>query len=91
MFNASELGHELEALKADVSQLLGTARDGLADTSKTAADALADQIKATLDELSETLRRRPHSPTYLGSPDSNTCLGFCTRGCGRLRHEEKLR
>ncbi|HLZ01173.1 MAG TPA: hypothetical protein VKR55_03370 [Bradyrhizobium sp.] len=55
MFNSSELGNELQALKVDVSQLLNTAREGFIDTSKAAADALADQITTALNELNETL------------------------------------
>jgi hypothetical protein len=55
MFNLSELSDELHALKADVSQILDTTREGILDTSKAGADALADQIKAALNELNETL------------------------------------
>ena len=55
MFGSSELNDELHALRADVSRLLNTTREGIFDTSKAGADALADQIKAALNELSETL------------------------------------
>ena len=55
MFNSSELGDELQALKSEVSRLLNTAGDGMFDAAKNRADALADQIKAALNELGETL------------------------------------
>ncbi len=55
MFNSSELGDELQALKSEVSRLLDTSSDGLFDAAKGRADALADQIKAALGELGETL------------------------------------
>ena len=57
MFNSSELSGELQALKADVSQLLNATHEGLVDASKVAADALADDIIAGLNELRETLGR----------------------------------
>jgi ElaB/YqjD/DUF883 family membrane-anchored ribosome-binding protein len=55
MFQPSELGDELEALKRDVSRLLNTTSDGIFDASKSRAEALADQIKATLNDLGEIL------------------------------------
>ena len=55
MFNSSELGDELQALKSEVSRLLNNPGDGMFDTAKSRADALADQIKAALNELGETL------------------------------------
>src|SRR5260370_41691166 len=55
MFDSSELRDELQALKGDVSRLLGSAGDGIFDASKQRADALADQIKAALNDLGETL------------------------------------
>jgi len=55
MFNSSELGDELQALKSEMSRLLDTGTDGLFDAAKNRADALADQIKAALNELGETL------------------------------------
>ena len=55
MFNSSELGDELQALKSEVSRLLNTTGDGLFDAAKNRADALADQVKAALNELGETL------------------------------------
>lgn len=55
MFNTSELGDELQALKSEVSRLLNTADSGIFDAAKNRADALADQIKAALNELGETL------------------------------------
>lgn len=55
MFNSSELGDELQALKSEVSHRLNTGGDGMFDAAKNRADALADQIKAALNELGETL------------------------------------
>jgi ElaB/YqjD/DUF883 family membrane-anchored ribosome-binding protein len=55
MFNSSELGDELQALKSEVSRLLDTTSDGLFDAAKSRADALGDQIKSALSELGETL------------------------------------
>ena len=55
MFNSSELGDELQALKSEVSRLLNTPGDGIFDAAKNRAEALADQIKAALNELGETL------------------------------------
>jgi ElaB/YqjD/DUF883 family membrane-anchored ribosome-binding protein len=55
MFQSSELGDELEALKRDVSRLLNTTSDGIFDASKSRAEALADQIKASLNDLGEIL------------------------------------
>jgi ElaB/YqjD/DUF883 family membrane-anchored ribosome-binding protein len=55
MFNSSELGDELQALKSEVSRLLDTTGDGLFDAAKNRADALADQIKSALNDLGEIL------------------------------------
>jgi ElaB/YqjD/DUF883 family membrane-anchored ribosome-binding protein len=55
MFNSSELGDELQALKNEVSRLLNSHGDGMFDAAKNRADVLADQIKAALGELGETL------------------------------------
>ena len=55
MFNSSELGDELQALKSEVSRLLNPRWRRMFDAAKTRADALADQIKAALNELGETL------------------------------------
>jgi ElaB/YqjD/DUF883 family membrane-anchored ribosome-binding protein len=55
MFNSSELGDELQALKSEVSRLLNSSGDGMFDAARTGADALADQIKTALNELGETL------------------------------------
>jgi ElaB/YqjD/DUF883 family membrane-anchored ribosome-binding protein len=55
MFNASDLGDELLALKDEVSRLLNTTGEELFDTSKDRAEALAGQIKAALSDLSRTL------------------------------------
>ncbi len=55
MFNSSELGDELQALKSEVSRLLNTSDDGMLDSAKNRAEALADQIKTALNELGETL------------------------------------
>jgi ElaB/YqjD/DUF883 family membrane-anchored ribosome-binding protein len=55
MFNSSELGDELQALKSEMSRLLDTTGEGLFDSAKSRADALADQIKAALNELGEIL------------------------------------
>jgi ElaB/YqjD/DUF883 family membrane-anchored ribosome-binding protein len=55
MFNSSELGDELQALKSEVSRLFENDGDGMFDAAKNRADVLADQIKAALSELGETL------------------------------------
>ena len=55
MFNSTELGDELQALKSEVSRLLNTTDNGIFDAARNRADALADQIKAALNELGETL------------------------------------
>jgi ElaB/YqjD/DUF883 family membrane-anchored ribosome-binding protein len=55
MFNSSELGDELQALKSEVLRLLNSDGDGVFDATKNRADALADQIKNALNELGETL------------------------------------
>jgi ElaB/YqjD/DUF883 family membrane-anchored ribosome-binding protein len=55
MFNSSELGDELQALKSEMSRLLDTTGDGLFDAAKNRADAVADQIKAALNDLGEIL------------------------------------
>jgi len=43
MFDSSELGDELQALKDDVAALLNTGREGIFAASNTGAAALADQ------------------------------------------------
>jgi ElaB/YqjD/DUF883 family membrane-anchored ribosome-binding protein len=55
MFDASDLGDELLALKGEVSRLLNTTGKGLFDASKDRAEVLADQIKAALNDLTKTL------------------------------------
>jgi ElaB/YqjD/DUF883 family membrane-anchored ribosome-binding protein len=55
MFNSSELGDELQALKSEMSRLLNNHDDGMLHAAKSRTDALADQIKAALTELGETL------------------------------------
>jgi hypothetical protein len=55
MFNSSELGDELQALKSEMSRLLNATGDGLFDAAKSRADALADQIKIALNEFGEAL------------------------------------
>jgi hypothetical protein len=55
MFDSSDLGDELLALKGEVSRLLNTAGEGLFDASKDRAEALAGQIKAALNDLTKTL------------------------------------
>ena len=55
MLQSSHLGDELQALKSDLSRLLGTASDEILDASRAHADALAEQIKAALNDLGETL------------------------------------
>ena len=55
MFNSSELGDELQALKSEVSRLLNNRGDETLDATKSRADALADQITSALNELGETL------------------------------------
>jgi ElaB/YqjD/DUF883 family membrane-anchored ribosome-binding protein len=55
MFDSSELRHELQALKGDVSRLLNTTSEGIFNASNKHTEVLADQIKAALNELGETL------------------------------------
>jgi ElaB/YqjD/DUF883 family membrane-anchored ribosome-binding protein len=55
MFDTSDLGDELLALKGEVSRLLNTTGEGLFDASKDRAEVLADQIKAALNDLTKTL------------------------------------
>jgi ElaB/YqjD/DUF883 family membrane-anchored ribosome-binding protein len=55
MFDSGELRDELQALKGELSRLLGEKGDGILDGSRTRAEALADQIKAALNDLGETL------------------------------------
>jgi ElaB/YqjD/DUF883 family membrane-anchored ribosome-binding protein len=55
MFDASDLGDELLALKGEVSRLLNMTGEGLFDASKDRAEVLADQIKAALNDLTKTL------------------------------------
>jgi ElaB/YqjD/DUF883 family membrane-anchored ribosome-binding protein len=55
MFDSSEFGDELQALKGDLSRLLNTTAEGIFDSSSNRAEALADQIKAALNDLGETL------------------------------------
>jgi ElaB/YqjD/DUF883 family membrane-anchored ribosome-binding protein len=55
MFDSSEFGDELQALKGDLSRLLDTTAEGIFDSSRNHAEALADQIKAALNDLGETL------------------------------------
>jgi ElaB/YqjD/DUF883 family membrane-anchored ribosome-binding protein len=78
MFNSSELGNELQALKIEVSRLLNTRNDGIFDAAKSRADALADQIKAALNELGETLsEREEHVETLIAQrPIATTASAF---------------
>src|ERR1700694_5203114 len=55
MFDSSDLGDELQALKGDVSRLLNTASAGLFEAARKRAEVVADQIKAALNDLGETL------------------------------------
>jgi ElaB/YqjD/DUF883 family membrane-anchored ribosome-binding protein len=55
MFDPSDLGDELLALKGEVSRLLNTTGEGLFEASKDRTEALADQIKTALNDLSNTL------------------------------------
>ncbi|KQW20616.1 hypothetical protein ASC80_10275 [Afipia sp. Root123D2] len=58
MFNSSELGDELQALKDEASRLLSNGAEGMFDVAKNRADAIADQIKAALNELGKTLNEQ---------------------------------
>lgn len=58
MFNPSDLGDELLALKGEVSRLLNTTGEELFEASRDRAEALADQVKAALDDLGKTLANR---------------------------------
>ncbi len=55
MIRSSELGDELQALKREMSRLLGTPADEMLDAAKSHGEALAGQIKDTLNELGATL------------------------------------
>ena len=56
MVRSSELGNELQALKSEMSRLLGTPADDIFDAAKSSrSEALAEQIKDTLNELGATL------------------------------------
>jgi ElaB/YqjD/DUF883 family membrane-anchored ribosome-binding protein len=55
MFDSNKFRDELQALKGDVSRLLGTTNEGNHDDSQNRVNTLADQIKAALNDLSETL------------------------------------
>ena len=55
MVRSSELGNELQALKSEMSRLLGTPADDIFDAAKSRSEALAEQIKDTLNELGATL------------------------------------
>jgi ElaB/YqjD/DUF883 family membrane-anchored ribosome-binding protein len=57
MFQPQQLRDELQALKQDVTDLLGKAGAGIADASSHQAEALAEQIKAVLGDLGETVGR----------------------------------
>jgi hypothetical protein len=48
MFKSSELGDELQALKGEMSRLLGMPADEMFEAARNRSEALADQIKATL-------------------------------------------
>jgi ElaB/YqjD/DUF883 family membrane-anchored ribosome-binding protein len=55
MIRSSELGNELQALKSEMSRLLGTPGDAIFDATRSRREALAEQIKDTLNELGATL------------------------------------
>ena len=55
MFQFSELGDELQALKSELSRLLSAPADGMFDAAKSHGEALVEQIKDTLNELGDTL------------------------------------
>lgn len=57
MFQPRELRDELQALKQDVTDLLGKAGAGIADAPSSQAEALAEQIKTVLSDLGETVGR----------------------------------
>ena len=78
MFNSSELGDELQALKSEVSRLLNSNGDGMFDAAESRADALADQIKAALNELGETLsEQEDHVETLIAErPIATTASAF---------------
>lgn len=57
MFQPRELRDELQALKQDVTDLLGKAGASIADASSSQAEALTEQIKAVLSDLGETVGR----------------------------------
>ena len=55
MFKSSDLVEELQALRSEMSRLLGMPADDMFEAARNRSEALADQIKATLSELGETL------------------------------------
>lgn len=55
MFKSSDLGDELQALKGEISRLLGAPADDMLETARSKSEAVAEQIKATLSDLGETL------------------------------------
>ena len=55
MFDSRRTSDELNALKVNVTRLLGVAGEEIFESSKDRAEALSDQIKAALAELGETV------------------------------------
>jgi ElaB/YqjD/DUF883 family membrane-anchored ribosome-binding protein len=55
MFGPNLLSEELQALKVDLSRLLGSSAESIVDQSRSQAEAVADQIKAALSDLGEVL------------------------------------
>jgi hypothetical protein len=55
MFDKAALTNERQALKHDMTRILGTAGEDIRESSSNRADALADRVKAALSSLGETL------------------------------------
>jgi ElaB/YqjD/DUF883 family membrane-anchored ribosome-binding protein len=55
MFGPNTLSDELQALKVDLSRLLGASAETIVDQSRSEAEAIADQIRAALSDLGEVL------------------------------------
>ncbi len=55
MLRSSELGEELQALKAEMSRVLEMPADEMLEAARNKTEAFAEQIKASLSDLGQTL------------------------------------
>jgi ElaB/YqjD/DUF883 family membrane-anchored ribosome-binding protein len=74
MFGPNILNDELQALKADLSRLLGDSAESILDQSRSQAEAVADQTKAVLSDLGEVLSDEEAQLTKLVSERPVTVL-----------------